>query len=98
MAVAQSVEDRAVLMVAHMDREAYRLTLATGEAHFWSRSRSRLWRKGESSGNVLHVERIERDCDGDAVLLVVHADGPACHLGRRSCFEAEPGMGRTSIG
>jgi len=86
VAVAQDVATGTVLMVAFMDREALARTLKTGEAHFWSRSRQALWRKGETSGNVLHVEAIQADCDGDALLLTVHPSGPACHLGRRSCF------------
>src|SRR5258708_2885682 len=71
-----------------MDREALSLTVDTGDAHFWSRRRQRLWRKGETSGNVLHVEAIQADCDGDALLLSVHPSGPACHTGQRSCFSA----------
>lgn len=86
VAVAQAASDGRVLMVAHMNEEAYRLTVETGLAHFWSRSRGRLWRKGETSGNTLAVSLIEIDCDGDAVLLAVEPHGPACHLGGRSCF------------
>ena len=88
VAVAQDVATGTVLMVAHMDRRALQLTTETGQAHFWSRSRQRLWRKGETSGNVLHVEAIQTDCDSDALLLSVHPDGPACHTGTRSCFSA----------
>jgi phosphoribosyl-ATP pyrophosphohydrolase/phosphoribosyl-AMP cyclohydrolase len=88
VAVAQDVATGTVLMVAYMDREALSLTVDSGDAHFWSRSRQRLWRKGETSGNVLHVEAIQADCDGDALLLSVHASGPACHTGQRSCFGA----------
>lgn len=88
VAVAQGFATGTVLMVGYMDREALRLTAETGEAHFWSRSRQRLWRKGETSGNVLHVEAIHADCDGDALLLSVHPSGPACHTGQRSCFNA----------
>lgn len=88
VAVAQDVPTGAVLMVAYMNRDAVERTLALGEAHFWSRSRNRLWRKGEESGNVLHVESVQVDCDGDALLLGVHAGGPACHTGQRSCFGA----------
>jgi phosphoribosyl-ATP pyrophosphohydrolase/phosphoribosyl-AMP cyclohydrolase len=73
-------------MLAWMDDEALRLTRETGEAHFWSRSRQQLWRKGETSGNVLVVEEIRDDCDGDAVLLRVTPSGPACHTGSLSCF------------
>jgi phosphoribosyl-ATP pyrophosphohydrolase/phosphoribosyl-AMP cyclohydrolase len=73
-------------MLAWMDDEAERLTRETGEAHFFSRSRSRLWRKGETSGNTLAVEEIRDDCDGDALLLRVRPAGPACHTGSLSCF------------
>ena len=73
-------------MVAFMDREALEATRATGLAHFHSRSRGRLWRKGETSGHVLHVEAILVDCDQDALVLKVRAAGPACHTGERSCF------------
>ena len=75
-----------VLMLAHMDAEALAATIATREAHFWSRSRGRLWKKGETSGHVLKVHDIRIDCDQDAVWLVVEPAGPACHTGRRSCF------------
>jgi phosphoribosyl-AMP cyclohydrolase / phosphoribosyl-ATP pyrophosphohydrolase len=85
-AIAQDVATGTVLMVASMDREALAKTLATGEAHFFSRSRNRLWRKGESSGNVLAVLAVQADCDGDALLLSVRPAGPACHTGRPSCF------------
>jgi len=90
VAVAQDSATGTVLMVAYMNREALARTAATGEAHFWSRRRNTLWRKGETSGNVLHVERIQGDCDADALLLAVHPAGPACHTGSRACF-AEPG-------
>jgi phosphoribosyl-ATP pyrophosphohydrolase/phosphoribosyl-AMP cyclohydrolase len=73
-------------MLAWMDDEALRLTRETGEAHFFSRSRGRLWRKGETSGNVLAVEELREDCDGDAVLLRARPTGPACHSGSLSCF------------
>jgi phosphoribosyl-AMP cyclohydrolase len=75
-----------LLMVAHLNEEALRLTLETGEAHFWSRSRGRLWKKGETSGNVLRVTEARIDCDQDALWLKVEAAGPACHTGARSCF------------
>jgi len=75
-----------LLMVAHMNAEALERTMATGEAHFWSRSRKALWRKGEASGNVLRVEEMRIDCDQDALWLRVKAAGPACHTGERSCF------------
>lgn len=77
-----------VLMLAHMNEEALRRTIETREGWFWSRSRKSLWKKGESSGNVLQVSAIKIDCDQDAVLLSVRVggDGKACHTGRRSCF------------
>lgn len=75
-----------VLMLAHMDAEALAATVATGEAHFWSRSRRKLWKKGETSGHVLKVVDIRIDCDQDAVWLIVEPAGPACHTGARSCF------------
>jgi phosphoribosyl-AMP cyclohydrolase len=74
------------LMVAHLNDEALRLTLETGEAHFWSRSRARLWKKGETSGNMLHVVEVRIDCDQDALWLKVEPAGPACHTGARTCF------------
>jgi phosphoribosyl-ATP pyrophosphohydrolase/phosphoribosyl-AMP cyclohydrolase len=85
-AIVQDAETNRVLMLAWMDEEALRLTRETGEAHFFSRSRERLWRKGETSGNVLHVEELRDDCDGDAILLRVRPVGPACHTGSTSCF------------
>jgi phosphoribosyl-AMP cyclohydrolase len=88
-AVVQDAATRQVLMVAWMNAEALRLTRATGEAHFWSRSRQQLWRKGETSGNVMRVRQILIDCDGDTLLLRVDAAGPACHTGERTCFYRE---------
>ena len=75
-----------VLMVAHMNAEALAATQASGEAHFWSRSRGRLWKKGETSGNVLQVAELRVDCDQDAIWVIADAAGPACHTGARSCF------------
>ncbi len=75
-----------VLMVAFMDREALDATLASGEAHFHSRSRGRLWKKGESSGNVLRVEEVLVDCDQDALVLRCRPAGPTCHTGATSCL------------
>ena len=75
-----------LLMVAHMDADALRATRETGEATFWSRSRGRLWRKGEESGNTLRVREMRVDCDQDAIWLLVEPAGPACHTGARSCF------------
>ena len=92
-AIVQDAESGRVLMLAWMDDEAERLTRETGEAWFWSRSRERLWRKGETSGNTLAVEELRDDCDGDALLLRVRPAGPACHTGSLSCFA--PGLWRT---
>jgi phosphoribosyl-ATP pyrophosphohydrolase/phosphoribosyl-AMP cyclohydrolase len=94
-AVAQSAVDGRVLMLAWQDREALDATLATGEVHFHSRSRNALWRKGETSGNVLRLVGAELDCDGDAILLQVDAVGPTCHTGARSCFDVG---GATAVG
>ncbi|WP_375428123.1 phosphoribosyl-AMP cyclohydrolase [uncultured Sphingomonas sp.] len=85
-AVATDAATGELLMVAHMNADALAATRATGEAHFWSRSRGRLWRKGETSGNVLRVREIRVDCDQDALWLLVDPTGPACHTGARSCF------------
>jgi phosphoribosyl-ATP pyrophosphohydrolase/phosphoribosyl-AMP cyclohydrolase len=85
-AVAQDATTGAVLMVAWMNAEALERTRATGEAHFWSRSRQALWRKGETSGNVLRVREIRVDCDGDVLLVACDPSGPACHTGKPSCF------------
>ena len=85
-AIVQDADSGRVLMLAWMNEEAERLTRETGEAWFWSRSRERLWRKGETSGNTLAVEELRDDCDGDALLVRVRASGPACHTGSVSCF------------
>ena len=86
-AIAQDAASGKVLMQAWMDRDALARTVATGEAHYWSRSRGRLWRKGESSGHVQKVREVRLDCDGDAVLLVVEqVGGISCHTGRERCF------------
>jgi len=85
-AVASDAATGELLMLAHMNAEALAATLETRVAHFWSRSRAKLWRKGEESGNELHVVDIRIDCDQDAVWLLVQPVGPACHTGRRSCF------------
>jgi phosphoribosyl-ATP pyrophosphohydrolase/phosphoribosyl-AMP cyclohydrolase len=88
--VVQDAGSGAVLMLAFANREAVELTLSTGEAHFWSRSRQSLWRKGETSGNTLHVVEVTADCDGDALLVRARPAGPACHRGTRTCFEPNP--------
>ena len=85
-AVVIDADTRDVLMVAFMDSEALAKTRASGLAHFHSRSRGRLWLKGETSGNVLRVERILVDCDQDALVVVARPAGPACHTGAPSCF------------
>jgi phosphoribosyl-AMP cyclohydrolase / phosphoribosyl-ATP pyrophosphohydrolase len=85
-AIVQDADSGRVLMLAWMDEEALRLTRERGEAHFFSRSRDRLWHKGETSGNTLAVEELREDCDGDAILLRVRPAGPACHTGSMSCF------------
>jgi phosphoribosyl-ATP pyrophosphohydrolase/phosphoribosyl-AMP cyclohydrolase len=87
-AVVQDASDGRVLMVAYVDAEALAATLATGEVHFHSRSRNRLWRKGETSGNVLRLRDLALDCDGDALLISADPVGPTCHRGTRSCFDA----------
>jgi phosphoribosyl-AMP cyclohydrolase / phosphoribosyl-ATP pyrophosphohydrolase len=88
-AVVQDARDGRVLMVGHMDDEALAATTSSGEVHFHSRSRDRLWRKGETSGNVLRVVSISADCDADALLITVDPAGPTCHRGTRSCFDAD---------
>ena len=85
-AIVQDAATGAVLMLAYMDREALAATVRTSEVHFHSRSRGRLWRKGETSGNVLHLVELDLDCDADALLVRVHPAGPACHTGEATCF------------
>jgi len=103
--VMQDAQSGEVLTVAYMNEEALARTRETGEVHFWSRSRGELWRKGESSGNVMRLRALRYDCDEDALLVLVEASGPACHTGERSCFyrgdtepqpaEALPTLART---
>lgn len=85
-AVIQDVHNGDVLMVAHMNREAVIKTLAGPNTHFWSRSRNKLWMKGETSGHTQKICEIRLDCDGDALLIKVEQKGVACHEGTRSCF------------
>jgi phosphoribosyl-AMP cyclohydrolase len=92
-AVVQDDGDGAVLMVAWMDAEAVRRTLASGRTWFWSRSRRQYWQKGETSGHVQHVRSVTADCDGDTLLVRVEQVGPACHTGTRSCFSRPLGGG-----
>jgi phosphoribosyl-ATP pyrophosphohydrolase/phosphoribosyl-AMP cyclohydrolase len=88
-AIVQDATDGTVLMLGWMDAEALDATIATGEVHFHSRSRGRLWRKGETSGNVLRLVGFAADCDADALLVTAEPTGPTCHRGTRSCFDAE---------
>jgi len=90
-AIAQDEQTGDVLMLAWMNQEAVQRTIDTGVAHFWSRSRCCLWRKGETSGNELYVKQVRIDCDADALLLLVEPLGPACHTGETSCFHRTPG-------
>jgi phosphoribosyl-ATP pyrophosphohydrolase/phosphoribosyl-AMP cyclohydrolase len=85
-AIVQDASTRTVLMLAYMNSEALDLTIDTGQVHFWSRSRSEIWRKGATSGNTMAVESIRTDCDTDAILISVAPSGPACHTGSVSCF------------
>jgi phosphoribosyl-AMP cyclohydrolase len=85
-AVASHAKTGALLMLAHMNAEALERTITTGEAWFWSRSRGRLWKKGESSGHILKVREMRIDCDQDTLWLIVDPAGPACHTGEMSCF------------
>jgi phosphoribosyl-AMP cyclohydrolase / phosphoribosyl-ATP pyrophosphohydrolase len=84
--VAQDWVSGEVLTLAYANEESLRLTVETGELHFYSRSREEIWRKGETSGNVLRLRQLRYDCDGDAVVALVEPTGPACHTGNRSCF------------
>ncbi len=96
--VVQDAATGRVLMVAWMDRTALAATAASGQAHFWSRSRQELWRKGATSGNTMEVTALALDCDGDTVLMTVIPAGPACHTGSPSCFEGAdtpPTLGST---
>ena len=85
-AVIQDATTKEVLMVAWMNEESLQLTQASGETHFWSRSRQQLWHKGATSGHVQRVREIRYDCDGDTLLVLIDPDGPACHTGKVSCF------------
>jgi phosphoribosyl-AMP cyclohydrolase / phosphoribosyl-ATP pyrophosphohydrolase len=89
--VAQDFASGEVLTLAYASEEALRLTVETGEMHFFSRSRGKIWKKGEESGNVLLLKQLRYDCDGDAIVALVEATGPACHTGERSCFYREVG-------
>jgi phosphoribosyl-AMP cyclohydrolase / phosphoribosyl-ATP pyrophosphohydrolase len=96
--VVQEADSGDVLMVAYANREALDRTAQTGQAHFWSRSRGALWRKGETSGNGMRVREMRTDCDRDALLMVVDPAGPACHTGSRTCFGDETATSAGMIG
>jgi phosphoribosyl-AMP cyclohydrolase len=85
-AVVQDNTSGEVLMMAWMNAESLELTQQSGEVHFWSRSREALWKKGETSGNILYLRELFVDCDADTILVKVDASGPACHTGSRTCF------------
>ncbi|MBI5962227.1 MAG: phosphoribosyl-AMP cyclohydrolase [Chloroflexi bacterium] len=85
-AIVQAAETNEVLMMAWMNAESLRLTIESGETWFWSRSRSELWHKGATSGNIQSVVEIRVDCDADTLLVLVNPTGPACHTGERTCF------------
>ena len=87
--VTQEATSGKVLMVAYANEQAVRLTLETHLAHYWSRSRNKLWKKGEESGNIQKVHDVLIDCDGDTLLYVVDQSGPACHTGNETCFFRE---------
>ena len=88
-AIVVDADTRAVLMLAYMNVESLRISISEGQTCFWSRSRGMLWRKGETTGNVQHIENIKADCDLDTLLVTVKKDGPACHTGADSCFFAD---------
>ena len=97
-AIAQDVTTLEVLMLAWMNRESLQLTLSTGHAHYWSRSRQVLWKKGETSGHIQYLKELRLDCDGDAILMKIEQTGGiACHTGRRRCFFNLLGDGRWII-
>jgi phosphoribosyl-AMP cyclohydrolase len=85
-AIAQDADSGEVLMLAYMNAEALRRTLASGEAWFYSRSRKELWHKGETSGNIIKVRELWKDCDSDTILIKGKATGPVCHTGNKTCF------------
>lgn len=85
-AIIQDINTNEVLMVAYMNKESLKMTLDSGKATFWSRSRNKLWTKGETSGNFLYIKELYYDCDMDTLLFKVTPEGPACHTGNRTCF------------
>lgn len=96
-AIVQDADSKRVLTLAYMNRESLEISLKEGKTCFWSRHRKVLWRKGETSGNYQHIVSIVADCDRDALTVLVHKDGPACHMGTDSCFEY-PVIGETDKG
>lgn len=96
-AIVQDADTLRVLMLGYMSREALQATLASGHVTFFSRSRQRLWMKGESSGDVLNLVRLEADCDADTLLVQARPAGPTCHLGRASCFPQAPADGLAEL-
>lgn len=97
-AIVQQHDTGEVLMLGWMDAEALRRTLTTGRVTYWSRSRQEYWRKGDTSGNYQLVHSVQRDCDGDALLVRVHQHGPACHTGTRTCFDGRDLRAISGIG
>jgi phosphoribosyl-ATP pyrophosphohydrolase/phosphoribosyl-AMP cyclohydrolase len=95
--IVQDVDTNEVLMLAYMNKEALELTQKTGYAHYFSRSRNKIWKKGESSGHTQEVKEILIDCDNDTILLKVKQNGVACHTGRKSCFFTKLDTGETTI-
>jgi len=95
--ITQDVNTNEVLMLAYMDKEALELTLKTKQAHYFSRSKQRIWKKGESSGHLQDVKQIQVDCDDDTILLKVEQTGVACHTGRKSCFFTDLESGESTI-
>ena len=87
--VVQDAESKAMLMLAYANKEALEKTLSTGYAHYWSRSRQKLWMKGETSGHTQRIKRVVADCDYDTLLYVVEQKGPVCHTGETTCFHHE---------
>lgn len=87
--IVQEAESNSILMLAYANREALEKTIDTGYAHYWSRSRKSLWKKGESSGNTQRIKKISTDCDYDTLLYIVEQKGPACHTGEKTCFHIE---------
>lgn len=87
-AIVQNAATGRVLMLAYMNEQSFELTKSSGYCHFWSRSRQEIWKKGETSGNLLEVVSMELDCDSDAILIQANPSGPSCHTGAESCFDS----------